>query len=235
MTDPTSRVGPEGDSPAHGDDAGETEGADNDIEYGDDSPSGAIAKLRAGGRRLRDGTTDEVWIPDNIEEFDRTLYEWIGQTGHGWLDRALPRLSHAANYSRLWLGISGVLYVAGGERAKATAIRAVAAVGITSVIANLVVKQLPRARPTQSKIPENRRVNLPTSSSFPSGHSASAAAFATVIAHGEPGLLPPVAALAAAVAFSRVYTGVHYPTDVMAGTAIGLSVGSMICAVKPIR
>lgn len=210
-------------------------GHDDDIDYGGDSPNTVMRKLRAGGRRLRDGTTDEVWIPDTIEEFDRALYEWFGQREHGWLDRALPRLSQAANYSRLWLGIAGALYVVGGGRAKATAIRAVAAVGITSLLANVVVKQLPRARPTQTEIPEDRRVKLPTSSSFPSGHSASASAFATVIAHGEPGLLPPVAALAAAVAFSRVHTGVHYPSDVIAGTAIGISVGSMICAVRPVR
>lgn len=181
------------------------------------------------------GLPPQGWLPDAVDQFDRELYLWVGARDHPLLDRLLPRLSNAANWSALWIGLSGSLWLLGGRRAKATAVRAVSAVGLTSALANLVFKRLPRDRPPQHQIPAHRHVRLPSSSSFPSGHSASAAAFATVVAHGEPALLPPVALLAAGVGLSRVHTGVHYPTDVLAGWWLGLTVGSAVCALRPVR
>jgi membrane-associated phospholipid phosphatase len=210
------------------------DGHDNDISRRD-SLRAAVRKMREGGLPVTGGGSDEPWLPDGIEEFDRDLYRWFAERDHGALDQALPLLTRAANHSVLWLGLAGALYLTGGRRGKATAVRGVIAVGVTSIVANGLVKRLPRARPPQEQIPEARQVRLPTSSSFPSGHAASAAAFATVVAHGEPGLLPPVAALAFGVAFSRVHTGVHYPTDVLVGSAIGMIVGSMVCTVRPVR
>jgi diacylglycerol kinase family enzyme len=67
---------------------------------------------------------------------------------------------------------------------------------------------------------------LPTSTSFPSGHTASAAAFATAVGMELPRLRWPLAAAASAVGFSRVYTGVHYPGDVLAGAALGIGVAT---------
>lgn len=62
---------------------------------------------------------------------------------------------------------------------------------------------------------------MPVSSSLPSGHAAAAFAFAT----GAGSVLPiaglPLRVLAAAIAYSRVHTGVHYPSDVMTGALIG--------------
>jgi len=66
----------------------------------------------------------------------------------------------------------------------------------------------------------------PTTSSFPSGHSASAAAFAIGVALEQPKLAAPVGLLAAGVAYGRVHTGVHYPGDVLSGIALGA-----VCAV----
>ena len=62
---------------------------------------------------------------------------------------------------------------------------------------------------------------MPASASFPSGHAASAFAFATGVGHVLPAVGVPLRALAALVAYSRVHTGVHYPGDVVAGALVG--------------
>ena len=74
-------------------------------------------------------------------------------------------------------------------------------------------------------MPEERWVDMPTSTSFPSGHSASAFAFSSAVAGTAPVLALPIRGLAALVAYSRVHTGVHYPGDVVAGSLVGVSIG----------
>jgi undecaprenyl-diphosphatase len=72
---------------------------------------------------------------------------------------------------------------------------------------------------------------MPTSTSFPSGHSASAFAFASAVGREIPAISVPLRGLAGAVAYSRVHTGVHYPTDVIIGSIIGASIGDASLAV----
>ena len=95
---------------------------------------------------------------------------------------------------------------------------------MTSGVVNLGVKPLGRRRrPDRAaeQVPLARHVPMPTSTSFPSGHSAAAFAFATGVGHVLPPAAVPLRALAALVAYSRVHTGVHYPGDVVAGALIG--------------
>lgn len=139
------------------------------------------------------------------------------------LDRVMPRLTQAASYSVLWMGVAVALTGLGprGRRAAAVGLGAIA---VTSAAANIAGKGLTnRPRPTAA-VPAARSLPQPTSSSFPSGHTASAAAFAGVVGKEIPALRVPLDVLAAAVGFSRVYTGAHYPADVLAGWALGRGV-----------
>jgi len=101
-------------------------------------------------------------------------------------------------------------------------------IGVNSAVVNLPVKYAARRkRPDRSAagVPAERWVDMPTSTSFPSGHSASAFAFATAVGGTLPALGFPLRGLAAIVAYSRVHTGVHYPGDVIAGSLIGAWIG----------
>jgi len=67
-------------------------------------------------------------------------------------------------------------------------------------------------------------VHVPHDASFPSGHAATSFAAATILTFAFPRLSAPLFVLAAAVAFSRVYDGVHYPLDILGGAALGIFV-----------
>jgi undecaprenyl-diphosphatase len=99
---------------------------------------------------------------------------------------------------------------------------------VTSVLADLVAKHaFQRQRPEETSVPQDRVARRPSSSSFPSSHTASAVAFASAFGRQYPILGMPINALAAAVGYSRVHTGVHYASDVVAGAVIGSSTASV--------
>jgi len=139
-------------------------------------------------------------------------------------DRSLVAITRAASYSRLWLAIAGALALAGGRQGRSAAARGVLAIAIAATVTNGPAKLLIRRRRPFSRH-RPTLVPLPRSTSFPSGHSASAFAFATAVSRELPPLAPALVPLAGAVAYSRVHTGVHYPSDVAAGVAIGIGSG----------
>ena len=71
-------------------------------------------------------------------------------------------------------------------------------------------------------------VSLPHSSSFPSGHATMSFACATVLSALVPRASPAFVALAAAIAYSRLYLGVHWPGDVVAGAALGIATALLL-------
>lgn len=141
-------------------------------------------------------------------------------------DAWLRQLSRSADKGVLWWSVAALLATRKGQTRRA-ALRGVAAVAGASATTNLGAKRLcPRRRPAAGQVALHRRLKRhPTSSSFPSGHAASAAAFATAVTMESPWAGVAVMPLALGVAYSRVHTGVHWPSDVAAGAAIGVAAG----------
>ena len=163
----------------------------------------------------------------SIHSVDLALFRRAAMSHSPMLDKTLPRLTRSANKSVLWMGIAALLGLIGGRFGRRAAARGLLSIGISSAIANGPVKLLARrARPLLDDVPLVRRLHrVPRSTSFPSGHSASAFAFATGASLEMPYLAPALGPLAAAVAYSRIYTGVHYPSDVLVGATLGTTVG----------
>ncbi|MFC7449791.1 bifunctional phosphatase PAP2/diacylglycerol kinase family protein [Rhodococcus daqingensis] len=137
-------------------------------------------------------------------------------------DRGLRALSRAADHGVLWFGISAGLIVIGG-RPRRAAVRGLLSLSGASALTNGVLKPaLPRRRPPLGWVARHRQARrIPSSSSFPSGHAASAAAYVTGVSLESPATAAVLAPVAAAVAYSRVHIGVHWPSDVVVGAAVG--------------
>lgn len=104
---------------------------------------------------------------------------------------------------------------------------AAAALAITTaaLLVTLLKDAFDRARPPVADPGLDPVGVVPSSASFPSGHAATAFAAAVAVALVYPRLGRPLLALAAVIALSRVYLGVHYVLDVAAGTLLGVAVG----------
>jgi len=173
-----------------------------------------------------------VTLLDRARDLDTALYRAVAGTSTPALDAPLRRLSSAANWSRLSMASAAVLAVAGGSRGRRAAVYGLGCVAVASALANLGAKLATRReRPDREAlgVSTERYVPMPTSSSFPSGHSAAAFAFAVGVHHAWPAASVPCFLLAGAVAYSRVYTGVHYPGDVAAGSLVGLASAALTC------
>jgi decaprenylphosphoryl-5-phosphoribose phosphatase len=146
--------------------------------------------------------------------------------------RALARTPSTVLWVRRYsrLGEHGAVWLAGGlagaaadRRRRSRWLRATACVGSAYLVSTSIKVAIGRRRPVVEDLPH--LMATPTGLSFPSSHSTSS--FAAVQAFG--GLVPraPLAGAAVAMAFSRLYLGVHYPSDVAAGAALGTVIGSL--------
>lgn len=174
--------------------------------------------------------------PGWVAGLDRALLRLISAFPGGHHDVFFRRLSASANKGKLWFGVAAVAALVPG-RTRRAAVHGLLAQGVASAVTNLGFKTLlPRTRPLPEHLPVFRFVHpQPTSSSMPSGHSASAVAFALGTGFVQPALGAAVAPIAAGVAYSRVHTGAHWPSDVLFGSAIGACAALVTRTWWPVR
>ena len=159
-----------------------------------------------------------------VARADLRLYRLVRSAATPPASDVVRRFSSLGEHAALWLalGAAGALLDGGPERRARW--RRGAAVVATTYVANTAIKAVfRRRRPIIDGLPA--LIGTPTALSFPSAHASSSFAAARAYA----GLLPtgPLYVTAAAMAASRVYLGVHYPSDVAAGALLGLLIGGV--------
>lgn len=155
--------------------------------------------------------------------WERHLEHWIVEHRVGWLDWLFIALSWIGTFGAVWIVVALALAVA--WRRPSILVLVVCAVVGGELFSGLGKAIVPRHRPFEHQLG-------PASSthSFPSGHAATSFAGATVLASYVPRFRVPFFALAALIAFSRVYNAMHYPTDVLAGAAGGAAIALLLLA-----
>ena len=145
---------------------------------------------------------------------------------HRWspLDDVFVWLTRLGSHGAIWFAIAAmVALVRRDVRAFVfVAIAVLAADGLAGLLKLAVHEHRPRGT--------HPLVAVPHSASFPSGHTATAFAAATVLTALLPRAAPAWFALAAAIAYSRLYVGVHFPLDVAGGTVIGAATALLLLA-----
>ena len=160
---------------------------------------------------------------------DATLRDWIVQFNSPTVDAMMWFFSAIGYFGGIWAVIA-IVIAAWAPRLRPIALQVLVALLLTQGVVDLAVKPfVARPRPFVTTV-TSRVVGhyRPPTYSFPSGHAALSFAAATVLAFGVPRLKAVWLALAALVAFSRVYIGVHYPLDVTCGALLGVAVGILV-------
>lgn len=159
-----------------------------------------------------------------MQQWELGILDWIqANLRCGVLDVLMPALSWTCNHGEIWIVLAAVLLAV--KRCRRQGLAVGCALITDLVLCNLILKPLVgRVRPFVVQ-PVALLISPPTDASFPSGHTA--ASFAAVFAlkaSGSP-LWKPALAVAVAMAFSRLYLYVHWPSDVLGGALVGAAAG----------
>lgn len=159
---------------------------------------------------------------DTLLKLDGDILLWIqNNLRAGWLDPIMKFITYLANGGALWIGICVLLLIL--KKTRTTGLVCSCSLAATFLINNIILKNIvARTRPYEVVEGLNRIIGAQSDYSFPSGHSGASFAVAVVMfmempkKYGVPALI-----VATLIALSRLYVGVHYPSDVIAGILTG--------------
>ncbi|MGO5092870.1 phosphatase PAP2 family protein [Clostridium sporogenes] len=157
-----------------------------------------------------------------IQNIDIYILDFIHKNiANNFLDKIMIFITSIGNLGLIWIGISLLLLIS--KRYRKVGVLCIASLFLSSLIGEVLLKNLvQRGRPFTAVEGINLLIKAPKSFSFPSGHTASSFAVATVVGRKIEKFKLPIYILAIAIAFSRLYLYVHYPSDVLVGALIGV-------------
>jgi undecaprenyl-diphosphatase len=168
---------------------------------------------------------------NQLVAIDTALFVFLNtKLTHPVLDSVMPFVTHQEHWYPVLVGLWLALIIWGGRRGRMAAVALIVAVALTDQISCSVIKPLVgRVRPCNALTPAQCRLLVGRSSamSFPSAHAANSFAMAMVASWRFRRFAPVFYVFAVAVAYSRVYVGVHYPLDVLAGAVLGALLGRL--------
>jgi undecaprenyl-diphosphatase len=163
-----------------------------------------------------------------IGRLDFSAFQWLRTHHFPMLDVLMAGLSDVARGGAIWIALAVLIAFLYPSRWPAI-VQLLLAIALAFLITDHVAKPFfNRARPFQTYAESRVYGYRPTTPSFPSGHAASAIAGACALVRLAPEARAIFWVFAVMVAFSRVYLGVHYPADVLAGGLMGLGIGMFV-------
>ena len=160
-----------------------------------------------------------------FKKVDNTILRWINvKFRNKTFDKIMPIITSAGNLGIIWIVISVLLMTKKDYRVLGQTI--LIALVITTIIVEGIIKNIvKRKRPFYGDDDKELLISRPITYSFPSGHTASSFAVAAVFIKTDNAASLEIILLACLIAFSRIYLGVHYPSDVIGGGIIGALCG----------
>ncbi|MCR1935216.1 phosphatase PAP2 family protein [Clostridium tepidum] len=157
-----------------------------------------------------------------IQNIDIYILDFIHKNiANNFLDKIMIFITSIGNLGLIWIAISLLLLIS--KKYRKAGVLCILSLLLSSLIGEVLIKNLvQRGRPFTVIEGINLLIKAPKSFSFPSGHTASSFAVAAVVGRNIEKFKLPIYILAIAIAFSRLYLYVHYPSDVLVGALIGV-------------
>ncbi|MGD8285170.1 MAG: phosphatase PAP2 family protein [Desulfobacterales bacterium] len=161
-------------------------------------------------------------LVNSVTHWDAVFASAIfGLKGKKLIACVMPWLSHTAN-GYYYPIVPALLLTINPQMAGRFLLTGLFAFSIELPLYKVLKNGIKRDRPCEALSDVHRRVSLSDQFSFPSGHTGAAFVMATLISYFFPILSMPLVIWALLVGFSRIYLGVHYPSDILAGIVVGV-------------